>query len=108
MAALAKLPIDPEIDDPADADRLDAERARPALLEALQALPARDRDAFVLLSIADLTYPEIARALDIPVGTVRSRIHRARRFLRERLAPFEANTYVRRERGSGRTGDGDA
>jgi RNA polymerase sigma factor (sigma-70 family) len=108
MAALAKLPIDPEIDDLADADRLDAERARPALLEALQALPARDRDAFVLLSIADLTYPEIARALDVPVGTVRSRIHRARRSLRERLASFEANTDVQRERGRGRAGDDDA
>ena len=47
--------------------------------------PDGDRDALLLLAWADLTYAEIAIALDIPIGTVRSRIHRARRRLRELL-----------------------
>ena len=49
------------------------------------ASPTGDRDALLLLAWADLTYAEIAIALDIPIGTVRSRIHRARRRLRELL-----------------------
>jgi RNA polymerase sigma-70 factor (ECF subfamily) len=57
--------------------------ARAALVEALVRLDARDRDALLLLAWADLSYEEIAAALDVPVGTVRSRIHRARRVLRE-------------------------
>ena len=55
----------------------------PALLQALRELSAGERDALLLLSWADLSYEGIARALDIPIGTVRSRIHRARRRLRE-------------------------
>lgn len=53
---------------------------------ALTELPERDRDPLLLYVWGDLTYEEIARSLDLPVGTVRSRIHRARRVLRERLA----------------------
>jgi RNA polymerase sigma factor (sigma-70 family) len=46
----------------------------------------RDRDALLLHVWGDLTYDEIAAALEIPIGTVRSRINRARRQLREILA----------------------
>lgn len=53
---------------------------------ALTELPERDRDPLLLYVWGDLTYEEIARSLDLPVGTVRSRIHRARHVLRERLA----------------------
>ncbi len=68
------------------ADRLDAARAATALGDALSRIPARDRDALLLFAWADLRYEEIAAALGIPVGTVRSRLHRARRRLRELLA----------------------
>ena len=44
-----------------------------------------DRDALLLHAWADLTYTEIALATGIPVGTVRSRIHRARTQLRAHL-----------------------
>lgn len=54
--------------------------------DALTELPERDRDPLLLYVWGDLTYEEIGRSLDLPVGTVRSRIHRARRVLRERLA----------------------
>jgi RNA polymerase sigma-70 factor (ECF subfamily) len=48
----------------------------------VRALPRREREPLLLLAWADLSYDEIAHALDIPVGTVRSRIWRARTKLR--------------------------
>lgn len=58
--------------------RLEAQALGPRLTQALERLPALDREALLLLAWAELDYREIARALNIPVGTVRSRIHRAR------------------------------
>ena len=57
----------------------------PQLAQALQGLPAGDRDALLLLAWADLDYGQIAQALDVPLGTVRSRIHRARQRVRDHL-----------------------
>jgi RNA polymerase sigma factor (sigma-70 family) len=59
-------------------EQLEAQMLGPNLSEALGALPEIDREALLLLAWAELDYQEIARALDVPVGTVRSRIHRAR------------------------------
>jgi RNA polymerase sigma factor (sigma-70 family) len=56
------------------------------LVEGLMRLDARDRETLLLFAWADLSYEEIATALEIPLGTVRSRIHRARRALRKVLA----------------------
>ena len=68
-------------------ERLDAERHLPALVDALMTLEDRDRDTLLLFAWNDLTYDDIAVALDVPVGTVRSRLNRARRQLRELLGP---------------------
>lgn len=68
--------------------RLDAGLAGPAIAEALMCLSPGDRDALLLFAWADLRYEEIAVALRIPVGTVRSRLHRARHRLRERLGGY--------------------
>jgi RNA polymerase sigma factor (sigma-70 family) len=57
----------------------------PQLASALQGLPVGDRDALLLLAWADLDYEQIAQALDVPLGTVRSRIHRARQRVRSYL-----------------------
>jgi RNA polymerase sigma-70 factor (ECF subfamily) len=65
--------------------RADARSVRHELAVALSRLHRGDRDALLLMVWADLSYEEIARALEIPVGTVRSRINRARRLLRELL-----------------------
>jgi RNA polymerase sigma factor (sigma-70 family) len=54
---------------------------------ALARLDDRYRDVLLLAASADLTYEEIARALGVPVGTVRSRLARGRRKLRELLRP---------------------
>jgi RNA polymerase sigma factor (sigma-70 family) len=53
---------------------------------ALRRLPADYRAAVVLCDVVGLPYQEIAGALDVPVGTIRSRIHRGRAMLREALA----------------------
>ncbi len=50
------------------------------------ALPGEDRDVLLLWTYPQLSYAEIAAALDIPVGTVRSRLHRARHRVRDRLS----------------------
>ncbi|MCW2918736.1 MAG: putative sigma factor [Actinomycetia bacterium] len=55
------------------------------LAVALASLKARDRDALLLIAWGDLSYEETARALAVPVGTIRSRLNRARRQLREAL-----------------------
>ena len=68
-----------------DVARLDAQRMKPRLLAALLALSDDDRETFLLLALGQLTYEEVASALRIPIGTVRSRIHRARIHLRERV-----------------------
>lgn len=65
--------------------RFDAEAMGPQLAAALRALHERDRDALLLFAWAGLAYEDIAVATDVPVGTVRSRIHRARQKLRTDL-----------------------
>ena len=66
-------------------DALEAELTMRHLRGAMQRMPARDRDALLLYAWADLDYEGVAIALDIPVGTVRSRLNRARRTLRAAL-----------------------
>jgi RNA polymerase sigma-70 factor (ECF subfamily) len=64
------------------ADRLDAATTAAQLAGALAALADGDRDVLLLTSWAGLDSTEVADALDIPVGTVRSRLHRVRKWLR--------------------------
>ncbi|RZU76058.1 RNA polymerase sigma factor (sigma-70 family) [Micromonospora kangleipakensis] len=69
-------------------DRLDAQALRAELAAAPAALKPADRDV-LLLAWAQLSYAEIAAALDIPIGTVRSRINRARRLTRAALSSLQ-------------------
>ena len=55
--------------------------------EMPEELNRRDRDIVLLFAWADLSYAEIAEALDVPIGTVRSRLNRARAQLRELIGP---------------------
>ncbi len=75
-----------------DVDRLDSQAAWPEIATALNDIPDDQRDALLLFVWEELSYDEIAAALDVPVGTVRSRIHRARTRLRELLADLRAST----------------
>lgn len=86
--AMARLPAPVDHDEPlADraADRVVAGAVRREMAAALAALPAPHRDVLLLVAWGDLGYEETAQALGIPVGTVRSRLHRARGKLREAL-----------------------
>ena len=65
--------------------RMDAERSVKRITTALRRLSPGDRDVVLLYAWGDLDYASIALALDIPVGTVRSRLNRARRLLRSAL-----------------------
>jgi RNA polymerase sigma-70 factor (ECF subfamily) len=74
---LAPAPVTP---DPADQVAL-----RLSLAEALRHLPKAQRDAIVLRYLADLSEEEIARAMGVRPGTVKSHLHRARQTLARRL-----------------------
>lgn len=77
---LSKLPRPEVVPDIADASvaRIDAEAVAKRVLVELNRLPDRDRDIAILCLGQGLTYAEAAAALEIPVGTVRSRLNRAR------------------------------
>ncbi len=55
---------------------------------AVDSLPEVYRVPFLLFTLADMSYEEIAQTLDVPIGTVMSRLHRARAHLRERLETY--------------------
>ncbi|MCP2262264.1 RNA polymerase sigma-70 factor, ECF subfamily [Streptoalloteichus tenebrarius] len=63
-------------------ERVDAEERTRRLAEALGQMAQGDRDVLLLTSWGDMDSNEVAAALGIPVGTVRSRLHRVRRWLR--------------------------
>ena len=56
------------------------------VVDALSAVPHDFRDVIVLVDIGDFTYQDAAHILDIPIGTVMSRLHRGRRILKRELA----------------------
>jgi RNA polymerase sigma factor (sigma-70 family) len=98
LAAYTRLGADPLADADAAAafsladSRADSAAVSARLAQILARMPARDRDVLLLFAWADMSYTEIARALSIPVGTVRSRLNRARRQLRG-LATSERVNY---------------
>jgi RNA polymerase sigma factor (sigma-70 family) len=87
LRALARTGIDPVAESWSDRvdSRVTAQAAHRPLATALAGLSDRDRHVLLLVAWADLSYQEIAEALSIPVGTVRSRLNRARRKVRAAL-----------------------
>lgn len=81
------------------ADRVDAARAVSDLAPTLRRMRSADRDTLLLFAWGDLSYEEIAVAMAVPIGTVRSRLNRARLALRHSLphssATKEGNGYGR-------------
>ena len=83
-----RLPEEPDWVLPSSAaadDALAAEMLSEDVQDALRRLPEDFRAAVVLCDVVGLPYQEIGEALGVPVGTVRSRIHRGRALLREAL-----------------------
>ena len=71
--------------EPLPAQRIEQEQARSAVAEALDSLDADMRSILVLRDLQDMDYQQLAEALDIPIGTVKSRLFRARAALREAI-----------------------
>lgn len=69
-----------------DEDRAVERLSQDGVVEALSAVPHDFRDVIVLVDIGDFSYRDAAQILDIPIGTVMSRLHRGRRILKHELA----------------------
>ena len=69
-----------------DEERVVERLSQDAIVQALSAVPHNFRDVIVLVDIGDFSYQDAAQILDIPIGTVMSRLHRGRRILKHELA----------------------
>jgi RNA polymerase sigma-70 factor (ECF subfamily) len=67
-------------------ERIDERLSQDDVVNALAAVPHDFRDVIVLVDIGDFSYQDAANILDIPIGTVMSRLHRGRRVLKRELA----------------------
>lgn len=93
-----------ELVDPAGNAEIEVQRQelRRRVWRALASLPEKHREILVLRDYQDLAYAEIARVLGVALGTVMSRLHRARRALRERLeAPQRERPQAKPTTGDG-------
>jgi RNA polymerase sigma-70 factor, ECF subfamily len=79
-----------DVDAPGLEDLLDQREARKLLDQLLEEMPFELRAVFVLYEIEELTMTEIARALELPMGTVASRLRRAREDFQTRVARLRA------------------
>jgi RNA polymerase sigma-70 factor (ECF subfamily) len=97
----ANRPAELAADDPGEPDApgpesiLARELDRRAVNAAIAGLPVPFREALVLRELEDLSYKDIARIAGIPIGTVMSRLARARRLLAEALKPAAAAPRLR-------------
>ncbi|WFB10479.1 RNA polymerase sigma factor [Streptomyces sp. LX-29] len=89
--ALSRTGVDPVAESYTDRidGRVSAQASGKQLAAALAALSAGDRHVLLLIAWAELTYDEVGQALGIPVGTVRSRLNRARRKMRQALGGID-------------------
>jgi len=69
-----------------DEDRVLERLSQDDIVSALSSVPHDFRDVIVLVDIGDFSYQDAAQILDIPIGTVMSRLHRGRRILKRELA----------------------
>ncbi|WP_245967024.1 RNA polymerase sigma factor [Sphaerisporangium album] len=87
---MARVPAErPGSFDDRSVERVTAEQLQPRLAGALAALSARERDLLLLVAWTDLSYEDVAQALQVPIGTVRSRLHRVRAKLRRALGGID-------------------
>lgn len=95
--AMARTGLDPLTESEQDEraiSRADASVAVRRLAAALAGLPQRQRDVLFLFVIGELEYAEIAAALDIPLGSVQSALHRARTKVRLALEATQETGHV--------------
>jgi RNA polymerase sigma-70 factor (ECF subfamily) len=94
------------VDDNSLLDDLTKAESIEALHRAVLSLPIKYREAIVLCELQELTYIEAAGVLGCAVGTVRSRLHRARTLLARKLGALDVGRASSMESGSSRSSDG--
>ncbi|MBE1591822.1 RNA polymerase sigma factor [Nonomuraea angiospora] len=94
--ALARTGVDEVAESYADRveARVSASAAQRDLAGALAVLSPEDREVLLMIAWADLSYEEVALALGVPIGTVRSRLHRARKKTRAALGGVDPSAIV--------------
>ncbi|MFI9596696.1 RNA polymerase sigma factor [Nonomuraea sp. NPDC052265] len=94
--ALARTGVDEVAESYADRveARVSASAAQGDLAGALAVLSPEDREVLLMIAWADLSYEEVARALGVPIGTIRSRLHRARKKTRAALGGVDPSAIV--------------
>jgi RNA polymerase sigma-70 factor (ECF subfamily) len=75
-----------ETAEPTDEERVVERLSQDSVVDALASVPHNYRDVVVLVDIGDFSYADTAQILDVPIGTVMSRLHRGRRILKQQLA----------------------
>jgi RNA polymerase sigma factor (sigma-70 family) len=85
LRANARMAADDAADRRTGAAALDARVLFPRVADAIESLPDDEREALLLFAWEELPYQSMAEALELPIGTVRSRLNRARAHLRELL-----------------------
>jgi len=75
---------------------------QPAIMKAIDELPEPHHTILVLVDLEGCSYEEAASILDVPLGTVRSRLYRARRMIQEALLAYAQDAGIGRARGAGR------
>jgi len=91
------IAVDTSVDAPGQgvlADFADASADRAGIADALAALPASQRQAFMLVEILGLEYNEAGALVGLPKGTIGSRVHRAKKAIRQSLAPSSDGVSV--------------
>jgi|SRR5262245_7567287 len=73
---------------PGPAETMEKKEIRERVQQALNSLEPDDATVILLRDLQDVPYEEVARVLEIPVGTVKSRLHRARQALKSELAAY--------------------
>ena len=90
------VPWDPQdVEAAPDLDAFEAlaqEERSTALWQAIESLPVEFREAVTLCDLEEISYAEASVILDVPLGTVRSRLHRARALLTRKLGRLRATT----------------
>ena len=85
---------------PGPVEQLLNRETQQAMNQAIESLPPEFRQVFVLRDIEELSNSEVAEILDLSVAAVKSRLHRARLKVRDRLAPFFSESNSRRAMGA--------
>lgn len=80
------LDTPPPADEPSPEDRTMSKQTLGEIMDGLSSLPERDRSLLLLREVEQLSYQEMCNLLDVPIGTLKAGLHRARGRLRERLA----------------------